>query len=215
MITFANNIIVALVILIGGLPGVVCAKDLGTRGAVYPILERDALEEIEERAGQVDWGKLFNKEANEKRVKDYKPYDSVILPRSRNNSIRMVNISYALEFDIPDGRGGVLYPKGYVFNPLDYIIYPRTIVVINGADRDQVDWFKQSEHYKNISVVLWITDGNYYDLSAELGRPVYYANRIIANKFNLKVVPCTITQKGNLLEVSEIDVESISKKRPS
>ena len=211
MIAQINNLVLTLIFLTIFSPAVVFAKDLGVRGKVYPILEPDALEELEERASQVDWGKLFNKEANERKVKNYKPRDFVSLPRSGKYQVRTVDISYALEFDIPDGKGGILYPKGFVFNPLDYIVYPRTIVVLNGADRDQVDWFKQSEHYKNISVVLWITDGGYYDLSSELGRPVYYANKMITARFDVKVVPCIIAQKGNLLEVTEIHVEANSK----
>ena len=37
------------------------AKVLGTYGATYPIAERDALEEIQERARQVDWQKVLDR----------------------------------------------------------------------------------------------------------------------------------------------------------
>lgn len=191
------------------------SKDLGIKGTVYPIIERDALEEIEEQANRVDWGKLFDKKANDRRIKNYKPSNIVHLSRSKINRVRTVNISYALEFDIPDGKGGILYPKGFLFNPLDYLLYPNTIVVINGADREQVEWFKHSAHFDSSTCVLWITDGNYYDLSGELGRPVYYANDFIVRRFELQFVPCLIVQKGNRLEVTEIDVESYSKKHHS
>jgi len=26
-------------------------------------------------------------------------------------------MTYTTEIDVPDGKGGVLYPKGYTFNP--------------------------------------------------------------------------------------------------
>ncbi len=187
------------------------ARDLGTIGATYPIVERDALEEIEERAKQVDWGKLFNAEKNEQRIKNYRPKNMVRLPRADHERVRLVDISYTLDFDIPDERGNVLYPAGFTFNPLDYIVYPRTIIVINGADREQVEWFKTSPHYKNVDTVLWIIDGNYYDLAVELGRAVYYANALIVERFDLKSVPCVVVQKGNLLEVTEVDVKAQSK----
>jgi conjugal transfer pilus assembly protein TraW len=94
-------------------------------------------------------------------------------------------------------------------------VYPRTIVVINGSDRKQVEWFKKSSYLKNLNTVLWITDGSYYDLATELGMAVYYANAMIVERFNLMSVPCIIVQKNNLLEVTEVDVESRSKKRSS
>ena len=191
------------------------ARDLGTSGATYSIAERDALEEMEERARQVDWGKLFDREKSEQKIKSYKPKDLALLPRADRDRVRSVDISYSLEFDIPDGQGGILYPKGYSFNPLDYIVYPRTIVIINGTDREQVEWFKGSSYAGKLTTVLWITDGSYFDLAVELGRAVFYANAMIVNRFDLRAVPCVIAQKGNLLEVSEIDVKARTKKRSS
>jgi conjugal transfer pilus assembly protein TraW len=163
----------------------------------------------------VDWGKLFNAEKNEQKIKSYKPRDLVRLPRATQNRVRLVDISYTLDFDIPDGKGNILYPKGFTFNPLDYIVYPRTIVVINGTDREQVEWFKKSSYFKNLNTALWITDGNYYDLATELGMAVYYANSSIVEGFNLMAVPCIIVQKDKLLEVTEVDVESRSQKKSS
>lgn len=190
------------------LPGVGQAKDLGTIGATYSISERDAVEEMQERAKQVDWQKLFDKKTNKDKLKKYHPKDLVLLPRAQRGRTRMVDMSYTLDFDIPDERGNIIYPAGYTFNPLDYITYPRTIVIINGADREQVDWFKKAPYFKDSNAVLWITDGNYYDLSVELKRNVFYANSFIVQKFKLSYVPSVIKQKGNLLEVKEIDVES-------
>ena len=48
---------VFLSLLIVALPLSGHAKDLGAIGTTYPVLEQDALDEIEERARQVDWGK--------------------------------------------------------------------------------------------------------------------------------------------------------------
>ena len=215
MMTNTNAIRLTLFFLTVCIPVSTQAGDLGTSGATYSIAERDALEEIEERAKQVDWGKLFDREKSEQKIKSYKPKELALLPRAAQDSVRSVDISYRLEFDIPDGRGGILYPRGFSFNPLDYIVYPRTIVVINGADREQVEWFKGSPYAGNLTTVLWITDGSYFDLAVELGRAVFYANTMIANRFGLRAVPCVIAQKGNRLEVSEVDVKAQTKKQSS
>jgi conjugal transfer pilus assembly protein TraW len=193
----------------------VYARDLGTIGRTYPIIERDALEEIEERAKQVDWSSMFDKDRNAERIRNYQPKDLASLPRAVRSNVRMIDISYTLEFDIPDGKGGILYPKGFVFNPLDYITYPRTIVVINGSDRQQIAWFKSSVHATSMKAVLLITAGNYYDLSKELNRPVYYLTAGLARKLQLSATPCIVVQKGNLLEETDIDIQESIPKKPS
>jgi conjugal transfer pilus assembly protein TraW len=182
-------------------------KDLGTVGATYPIAERDALSEIEERAKQVDWGKALKKDRMESAVKNFKPKDLKSLPRAPEAGKTLVDMTYTLEFDIPDGQGNILYPKGFMFNPLDYISYPFALVVINGADRDQVKWFQKSKYAKDVNAKLIITDGSYFDLGRELGRPVYYAIGGLIDRFQLKYVPSVVTQKGRMMEVSVIDVD--------
>jgi conjugal transfer pilus assembly protein TraW len=188
------------------------AKDLGTFWATYPIAERDLLAEIEERVRNVDWEKVIDRNKATDKLKNYQPHDLVSLPRARQGRVRQVDLTYTLQFDITDEKGGIIYPKGFVFNPLDYIVYPRTIVVIDGSDKDQVDWFRRSSFSKALDAVLWISGGKYRDLALKLSRPVYYANSRVVDRFKLEAVPSVIVQKGNLLEVTEYDVESRKKK---
>ena len=182
------------------------AVDLGVVGKTYPIAERDASEELKERVRSVNWQKMLEKNGIE-RMKKYKPDTMKSLPRATEDRVRMVSMNYTLEFDITDGKGNVIYPKGYTFNPLDFMTYTRTIVVLNGADRDQVEWFKKSPYYKKSNVMILITDGNYYDLSGELGQPVYFAHEKIVSRLQLSHVPSVATQKKRMMEVSEIDVD--------
>ena len=94
------------------------AKELGNFGMTYRIAERDALTEIEERAKQVDWHKVLDK----RKIENYQgPPDRVRLPRAKRNRSFQVDMTYTTEIDVPDGKGGILYPTGYTFNPLDYI----------------------------------------------------------------------------------------------
>ena len=182
------------------------AVDLGVVGKTYPIVERDASDELKERVKSVNWQKMLEKNGIE-RMKKYKPDTIKSLPRATEDRVRMVSMNYTLEFDITDGKGNIIYPKGYMFNPLDFMTYTRIIVVINGADRDQVEWFKKSPYYKKSNVMILITDGNYYDLSGELGQPVYFAHEKIVSRLQLNHVPSVATQKKRMMEVSEIDVD--------
>jgi len=212
-IRILNSVVAALLILLGQ-AGVAYARNLGVVGATYHIAEKDALKEIEDKAKQVNWGEAFSREEMEKKIKAYKPENLKPLVRAEKDRTFTVDMTYTLQYDIPDGKGGILYPKGYTFNPLDYIAFPNTLVVLNGADAEQVSWFKDSEYYEDYRVVLLITDGPYYELSKELKRPVFYLNEAIAVRFQLRAVPSVIRQKGRLMEVSEVDVSG-DKKKPS
>lgn len=182
------------------------AKELGTFGMTYRIAERDALAEIEERAKQVDWHKVLDK----RKVENFQgPPDRVRLPRAKRNRSFPVDMTYTTEIDVPDGRGGILYPKGYTFNPLDYVTYPKTLVVIDGADPEQVKWFATSEYDKRLDVMLLLTEGNFGNVSKKISRPLFYADRKIVERLKLQAVPSVVRQKGRIMEVTEVKLTKI------
>ena len=177
------------------------AKELGTFGMTYRIAERDALAEIEERAKQVDWHKVLDK----RKVENFQgPPDRVRLPRAKRNRNFPVDMTYTTEIDVPDGKGGILYPKGYNFNPLDYVTYPKTLVVIDGADPDQVKWFAASEYDKRLDVTLLLTGGSFGAVSKKISCPLFYADRKIVERLKLQAVPSVVRQKGRIMEVTEV-----------
>jgi conjugal transfer pilus assembly protein TraW len=182
----------------------VYAKVIGTVGKTYPIVEPDALAEIEASAAKINMAELI-KQARDK-AQNFKPDNPVSLEPAKQNRTFKVQMSYTLEFDILDGKGGVLYPRGYSFNPLDYVTYPGVLVVIDGTAKEHVEWFKQSQYVSDIRVKLLITNGQYYNLAMELKRPVYFLTPEIAQAFNLQAVPCVIVQNGKLMEVREFAI---------
>lgn len=185
------------------------AKELGTFGITYRIAERDALAEIEERAKHVDWHKVLDK----RKVETFQgPPDRVRLPRANRNRSFPVDMTYTTEIDVPDGKGGILYPKGYTFNPLDYVTYPKTLVVIDGADPEQVKWFATSEYDKRLDVTLLLTGGSFGAVSKRISRPLFYADRKIVERLKLKAVPSVIRQKGRIMEVTEVKLPATQAK---
>ncbi len=183
------------------------AKDLGRTGATYDIVEPDALVEIEQAAGRVDWDRAFDREQTKKALQNFKPGGMKRFPRARKDRVRLVDMTYMLDVDIPDGKGGVLYPKGFSFNPLDYISYPGVIVIIDGADREQVAWFKSSRWAKDHRVTLLLSNGSYYDAMRDLGRPVFYALPSVAQRLKIEAVPSVVVQKNRMMEVEEVYVK--------
>lgn len=191
------------------------ASDLGTFGKTYPIAEKNSIEEMKEAAKKVDWSKYFGKGAIEKKLKEYRPKDAVSLHRAPEKRARQVDMTYTLEFDIRDQNGTVVYPKGYSFNPLDYIAFRKTVVVINGKDPEQVAWFKASKYANDPLTVLLITEGVYYEVSEKVNQAVFFVTEKIANRLQLQFVPSVAFQKGKLMEVDEIDLREDNHEKPS
>ena len=187
----------------------VLAKNQGEVGRTWPIAEKDALTEIEAKARQVEWRKVLER----KKVENYQGLpDKGSLPRAKRDRTVPVDLTYTTSIDVSDGKGGILYPQGYTFNPLDYVTYPKTLVVINGNDPEQVQWLAASEYATRLDVMLLLTEGSYQSLAKRVSRPVFYADRKIIDRLHLQAVPSVVRQKERLMEVSEIAVPSVSDK---
>jgi conjugal transfer pilus assembly protein TraW len=185
----------------------VFASDLGKFGRTYPVLEPDGIEEMKNAAKQVDWGKYFNKETMEKAMRDYRPPGFVSLPKAPRERVRQVDLSYTTEFDVIDPSSGkTIYPKGFTFNPLDYITFHKKVVVIDGSDQEQIEWFKQSRYAKDPMTVLHITGGLFYEVSESLKRPAFFATSKITRRLELEYVPSVAYQNLRMMEVVEINV---------
>ena len=183
------------------------ARELVTVGATYAIAEKDALVEIEQKAKGIDWSKVIKR----KPIEEYSgPEDRVSLPRAARDRSFPVDMTYILQIDVPDGKGGVLYPKGYTFNPLDYISFTRTLVVINGNDQEQVKWFAASEYKGRVDVMLLLTEGRYGRLGKKLDVPLFYADSQIVERLQLAAVPSVVKQEGKEMVVREIAVPRIA-----
>jgi conjugal transfer pilus assembly protein TraW len=188
-------------------PGYAAVHNLGTHGRTYAIVEKNAIQELKTRAAAVDWGQVFSSETMGTAIKEYKP-DLLNLPPANETSKRLVDISYTLDIDIPDGKGGILYPAGYTFNPLEYTRYMKTIVVINGDDPAQVKWFSASDYAGSFNTMLLLSDGSYFDLAQRFERPVFYASSQIVKRLQLRAVPSVVRQAGKYLEVEEIALQN-------
>jgi len=180
------------------------AAVIGTKGNLYPIAEKDASVELEERMAAVDWTQVVSEKKMQTQAEQYRPAGMQKLPSARVNKTFLVDMTYTLENDIPDGKGGVLYPKGFSFNPLDYMAYPFTIVVIDATSKDQVAWFKKSPYYKGLNVKLLLSDGSAMEFSKKEGRTEGYADGLIVRRFKLKAVPSVLKQNKNMMQITEV-----------
>lgn len=189
-------------------------KELGVIGATYPIKERSGTDVLRERAAEVDWTTMFN-EAGQRALKQ-RPTDQMDLPRVKTASKRIVDMSYTLEYDVPDFRdpSKIQYPRGYRFNPLDYMPQlNQTFVFINAGDKRQMQWFMKSSYAQDDAVNLLITGGDLATTMKVAKVKVFYAGGLLLNRFGIRAVPSVAKQVGANIEVEEVEVPDVDKNR--
>ena len=162
------------------------------------------MSEIRAAVNRMDRSKSMSQETIRTKVHDFRPSTLHPLPSAKIDKVFQVDMTYTLKNDIPDGKGGVLYPKGYAFNPLDYVNLTSVLVVINAEDKRQVEWFKTSPYGSDYHTRLLLAGGDYHDLAEQLKRPVFYLMDDVAERLHLAAVPSVVRQNGKKLEVTEV-----------
>lgn len=182
--------------------GVAQAKHLGTFGATFDIMETDLVEEIK---ANIDLEKVA--QAMDEYKKPYKPKDIQPLPLATADRTFYPDMKYTLDHDIHGKDGELLYRKGLTWNPLDFVTMPGGLVVINGEDNAQVEWFKASPYANNQAVKLLLSGGYATELREQLKRPVFYLTKPLATRMQLAAVPSVVVQEGRNMMVREVWIE--------
>lgn len=184
--------------------GVQAITELEPMGAVYPVVEPDLRIELKAKA-IAQWEQ--QKKKYQEKISTYQPANLQPLPKAEQDRSFSVDMIYILDRDLTDKGGRVLYPKGYRFNPLDYMKFTIGLVVIDGADPDQVNWFKQSPYASNHKIKLLLSGGYAQSLIQELDRAVFYLDKEVAGRFHLAAVPCVVVQQDKHIQVTEFLLE--------
>ncbi len=169
-----------------------------TVGATYPIEERDALEAIQARAEHVDWAKVYRKDPG-----TWAALQSVRLPNAPKDRERRHQPIYVVEQDVIDRNGKLLYPKGYHYNPLDYVRLPWRILVI-GDDSHHLVWLAANRRDTD---QVYTAGGNTRELSERLAQPVFIVTPRVRERLRLRAVPSVIEQHGDTLVIREVHVQ--------
>ena len=173
--------------------------DSVTVGQTYPILEQDALVEIQAHAAGVDW----QHELSTANIR-WSAKDGLSLAHAPADRTRQVIPTYTLEFDIRDQTGQLIYPKGFQFNPLDHITLPYRIVVIAS---EHLEW--ANAHLKQTDMVI-LTRGDYERASQVLERPTFLLDEKTKARLYIEFAPSIIEQSGRVLVINEYQLEPAS-----
>lgn len=165
-------------------------------GATYTIQERNALEEIKERAKGFDV-KSFIEEYPREGWSLWKGYP---LPRALKNRVRFHIPFYSLEYDITDKNGAVIYPKGFTFNPLQYINYPTRIVVF------KLDQYNAVKPHLKLSDMLVADTGDVVKAGSENNNHFFILDKKMVERLGIEKVPSIIEQDGQRFKITELKI---------
>jgi conjugal transfer pilus assembly protein TraW len=171
---------------------------LESAGRTYPIVEQDITKELQQKATAIDLDGLFNTHNR------YQPANLHPLPRTVSDRMFTVDLTHTMDHDIKDSQGNLLYPQGFTFNPLQYAGLSGGLVVIDGSDPQQVEWFKVSPYFQNHRAILLLSGGYAAEVKQELKRSVYYLTHDIAVRLQLKAAPSVVIEQDNKLTVREV-----------
>lgn len=187
----------------------VIAKELPNIGPVFPIIEEDLEEVIQEKLkspegqAKVEQFRKIWQEKTIQKVKRPTPVTGVV----RASAARKFKFdpSTFIPHDLYDHKGVVFYKANTKVNPLDQVKLPRPLVFIDGDDESQIDWAINLEQKKKIIAELILIKGSPFDLMQRLKRPVYFdQGGFMVRHFTIKQVPAVVTQESNYLMVEEV-----------
>lgn len=162
-----------------------------TIGTTYPISEKDALSEIEDRAASVNWEDALSSERG-----SWSASKTAVIPFVEEKRSRTVTPWYTISRSIPNPKGGILYPAGYKFNPLDHIKLPQRVIAFHSSQAEGIAPFLRPTDFL-------LGTGDVFDAMETLGRQVYVLSPHTADRLQITAVPSLVSQVGNKLQIIE------------
>ena len=184
------------------------AKDLGVRGATWPVVEPDLLAQIEARLLEMQRsGELarIEREAHTRarlRIEEPEPVPGIAPAREARS--RRFDPAIVVERDIRLPDGTLIAAAGTRVNPLARHALARDLLFVDGRREAEVAW--ALEHAKPAKIVLLA--GRPLDLARTHGRPFFFdQGGRLAARFGLRFTPVLVEQAGTQLRISEFPVE--------
>jgi conjugal transfer pilus assembly protein TraW len=187
--------------------------DLGVRGDVEEILERNLVDVMKEKVAAIDWGK--KKEESIERF--WTKQEFIELPVARKNAVKEIDPTVVLTADLKDPSGKVLVPAGTRINPLEQSAFTQAVIVFDATDSKQIaavdrEFKTISLQYPKVTLISTQFSSDegwafYKKITKRYSKPVYKLTPEITHRFEINKVPSVVTAKGNKFVVREIAIQ--------
>lgn len=159
----------------------------------YEIEEQDLITEIEKKAPELEKKLEKQKKIVIEKVENM---TGEIVPKATENRIKYIDPTYTLDRDIPRyskfGKyEGVLYKKGYTFNPIEYMnVLPPDFIIFNPCDNNESKYIKKLvlEYEEKVKDYMLVNSGcKNRDLKkTEFSGKVYFLTKEMKDKFKIE-----------------------------
>ncbi len=197
---------VGCVLMLAAQPG--AAKDLGVRGAVWPVAEPDLLAEIEARLDAMEasgeMARMRGEAVERARERIEAPGRVEGIGLARVHHTRLFDPSIELERDARTADGTLIAARGARINPLDMQPLTRDLLFIDGARPVEVAWALRRERPARIVLVA----GRPLDLMRAHGRRFFFdQGGRLSRRLGLRATPSVVTAEGSALRITEVPLE--------
>ena len=202
------TILAAALLLAAALPGAVSAKDLGVRGATWPVAEPDLLAQIEARLLEMERSGALARlqeqgRADARRKLEEPDAAPGIAPATRERS-RLWDAAITVARDIRTADGVVIAAAGTRVNPLERMTLVRDLLFVDGRREAEIAW--ALSHDRPAKIVLLA--GRPLDLMRRHRRPFFFdQGGRLAARFGLRLTPSLVEQAGSRLRITEVPVK--------
>ncbi len=184
------------------------ARDLGVRGAVWPVAEPDLLMEIEARLGAMEasgeLARMRGEAVDRARKRIEAPAHVEGIGPARGRRTRLFDPSITVERDIRTHDGVLIVARGARVNPLDVRPLTRDLLFIDGARPVEVAWALRRERPSRIVLLA----GRPLDLMRTHGRPFFFdQGGRLTGRLGLRATPTVVTAEGSALRITEVPLE--------
>jgi len=195
--------------LLAGMTTPAAAKDLGVRGATWPVAEPDLLEEIEARLTEMQRsGELarLEDEARERarqRLEEPEPVPG-IAPATEERS-RPFDPAITVARDIRTESGTLIAASGTRVNPLERVGLTRDLIFVDGRREAEIAWALERMMSGDRPAKIVLLAGRPLDLMRRHRRPFFFdTGGRLAARFGIAVTPTLVEQDGSRLRLTEI-----------
>ena len=184
------------------------ARDLGARGAIWPVAESDLLTEIETRLeDMIASGELarLEEEARDRARRSLEEPEPVpgIAPATVKRT-RRFDPAITVAEDIARADGALIAAAGTRIDPFAHAPLTRDLLFVDGRREAEVAW--ALTHDRPAKIVLHA--GRPLDLMRRHGRPFYFdAGGRLAERFAVQATPTLLARDGAYLLLTEVPVE--------
>ena len=208
------TMLAAALLLATALPSAASTKDLGVRGATWPVAEPDLLARIEARLIELERSGALARLEEEARANARRKLEEPdplpgIAPATKERS-RLWDPAITVARDIRTPAGTLIAAAGTRVNPLERITLARDLLFVDGRREAEIAWALSHETESGRPAKIVLLAGRPLDLMRQHRRPFFFdQGGRLAARFGLRFTPSLVEQAGSQLRITEVPVESL------